>query len=72
MKVRVISDTCTFYPVETDDGVHQGTDGMTLRTTLVYLRGQMGEDFQFLIADDLFLVLQQWRGIVFFIQSNDH
>jgi hypothetical protein len=71
MKVRVISDTCTFYPVENEEEAHHGTDNMTLRTTLVYLREQMGEDFQFLIADDLFLVLQQWRGIVFFIQSND-
>jgi hypothetical protein len=44
---------------------------MTLRTTLVYLHEQMGEDFQFLIAHDLFVVLQQWRSIFFFIQSTD-
>jgi hypothetical protein len=44
---------------------------MSLYTTLVYLHEQIGEDFQFLTADDLFVVIQQWRGIVFFIQSND-
>lgn len=31
----------------------------------------MGEDFQFFTADDLFVVLQQWRGMLFYIQSND-
>jgi hypothetical protein len=71
MKVRVISDTTTFYPVESDEDAHQCTDNMTLRTTLVYLHEQMGEDFQFLVAEDLFVVLQQWRGIFFFIQSTD-
>jgi hypothetical protein len=70
-QVRVISQTTTFYPVETDEATHQSTDNMSLRTTLVYLHEQMGEDFQFFTADDLFVVIQQWRGIVFFIQSSD-
>jgi hypothetical protein len=69
--VRVISQTTTFYPVETDETTHQSTDNMSLHTTLVYLHEQMGEDFEFFTADDLFIVIQQWRGIVFFIQSND-
>jgi hypothetical protein len=71
MDVRVISNTTTFYPVEIDENSHGRNDNMSLRATLVYLREQMSEDFQFLTADDLFIVLQQWRGIVFFIQSRD-
>jgi hypothetical protein len=71
MEVRVISNTTTFYPVDVDETNRGGTDNMSLRTTLVYLREQMSEDFQFLTADDLFIVLQQWRGIVFFIQYTD-
>jgi hypothetical protein len=71
-KVRVISDTVTFYPVEPEgQESHQQNDNLSLRTTLVYLREQMGEDFQFFTAEDLFVVLQQWRGMLFFIQSND-
>ncbi|OHT12285.1 hypothetical protein TRFO_17980 [Tritrichomonas foetus] len=71
-KVRVISDTTTFYPVEKDgEESHHRNDNMSLRTTLVYLHEQMGEDFQFFTADDLFVVLQQWRGMLFFIQTNN-
>lgn len=71
-KVRVISDTTTFYPLERDDDEpHSKNDNLSLRTTLVYLHEQMGEDFKFFTADDLFVVLQQWRGMLFFIQTND-
>jgi hypothetical protein len=70
-KVRVISDTTTFYPVEGETETYQSTDNLTLRTTLVYLHEQLVEDFQFFTAGDLFVVLQQWRGMLFFIQTND-
>lgn len=71
-KVRIISDTTTFYPVEKEgDDSRNRNDDMSLRATLVYLHEQLGEDFQFFTADDLFIVLQQWRGMLFFIQTND-
>ena len=71
-KVRIISDTITFYPIEKEgEESHNRNDDMSLRATLVYLHEQLDEDFQFYIADDLFVVLQQWRGMLFYIQTND-
>lgn len=72
MKVRVISDTTTFYPVEQESvESHHRNDNMSLRTTLLYLREQLKEDFQYFTAGDQFVVLQQWRGMLFFIQTTD-
>lgn len=71
-KVRIISDTITFYPIEKEgEEFHNRNDDMSLRATLVYLHEQLDEDFQFFTADDLFVVLQQWRGMLFYIQTND-
>ena len=69
-KVRIITDTTTFYPIESDNDSHRNDD-LSLRATLVYMHEQIGEDFQYFKADDLFIVLQQWRDLLFFIQSND-
>lgn len=71
-KIRVISDTTTFYPVEIQsDESHHRNDNMTLLTTITYLKEQLKEDFQFFKAGDLFIVLQQWRGMLFFIETNE-
>ena len=72
IKIRVISDTTTFYPVEIkDEETHHRNDNMTLLTTISYLKEQLDEDFQFFRAGDLFVVLQQWRGMLFFVQTNE-
>lgn len=69
-KVRIITDTTTFYPIESENDSRRNDD-LSLRATLVYMHEQIGEDFQYFKADDLFVVLQQWRDLLFFIQSND-
>ena len=70
--IRVISDTTTFYPLDQDgDESQQRNDNMTLRTTLIYLNNQLNEDFRFFCAGDLYIVLQQWREMLFFIQTNE-
>lgn len=72
IKIRVISDTTTFYPVEIQsDEDHHRNDNMTLLTTITYLKEQLNEDFQFFRAGDLFIVLQQWRGMLFFVETNE-
>ena len=68
-QVRVLSTSTTFYPVD-KEGQSQ-KDNLPLTQLVIWLKEQMQEDFQFFTAGDLFVVLQQWRGIVFFIQSKD-
>jgi len=71
-KIRVISDTTTFYPLEQDwYESQQRNDNMSLRTTLVYLKNQLDEDFRFFCSGDLIVVLQQWREKLFFMQTNE-
>lgn len=68
-QVRVLSTSTTFYPVEKDGQAQK--DNLPLVGLVLWLKRQMQEDFQFFTAGDLFVVLQQWRDIVFFIQSKD-
>ncbi|KAH0791283.1 hypothetical protein GPJ56_004903 [Histomonas meleagridis] len=66
-KVRIITDT-TFYPVESD--ARRSNDDLTLKATLFFMLEEMKEDFQYFKADNFFIILQHWRGLIFFIQSN--
>lgn len=70
-KIRIISDTTTFYPLDNEDSQHRN-DNLSLRATIIYLKNQLNEDFRFFRSGDIFVVLQQWREMLFLIETTQN
>ncbi|EAY17835.1 hypothetical protein TVAG_010590 [Trichomonas vaginalis G3] len=73
MKIRIISTTTTFYPLDTDaQDLSHKNDNLTLKSMLMYLKRELNEEVRFFRAGDKFVVLQQWRDALFVIESDEN
>lgn len=72
-KIRIISDTLTFYPIQidTEARAHQN-DNMTLSATLAYMKHNMHERMSYFTAGNETIVIQTWNQMLFFIQSTEY
>lgn len=71
-KIRIISSTTTFYPLE-NEAVEAASknDNLTLWSTLQYLKRELNEEVRFFRSGKKFVVLQQWRDTLFVVETTE-
>lgn len=72
-KIRIISTTTTFYPLDTENqGSSTKNDNLTLKSMLMYLKRELGEEVRFFRSGDKFVVLQHWRDALFVVETSEN